>query len=38
MDRIIFGNNSVFKVVVPGGEDIGVEVDWEFAMKEVRMK
>jgi len=34
MDRIIFGNNSVFKVVLPGGEDIGVEVDWEFAMKE----
>ena len=34
MDRIIFGNNSVFKCVIPGGENIGVEVDWEFAMKE----
>ena len=33
-DRIIFGNSSVFKCVVPGGADIGVEVNWEFAMKE----
>ena len=33
-DRVIFGNNSVFKFVFPGREGIGVEVDWEFAMKE----
>ena len=35
-DRLIFGNNSVFRVDIPGVE-VGVDdptVDWEFAMQE----
>ncbi|GMH87406.1 hypothetical protein TL16_g10846 [Triparma laevis f. inornata] len=34
MDRLIFGNNSVFKIVFVGVEWGGEEVDWEMAMKE----
>ena len=34
MDRLIFGNNSVFKVVVNGEGWEGDDVDWEVAMKE----
>ena len=30
-DRIIFGNNSVFKCVIPNEAAIGVEVDWEVS-------
>ena len=39
-DRVIFGNNNVLRVVIPSRRDAcplrDDEVDWQFAMNEVR--
>lgn len=40
---MIFGTNTVFLVKIPGKEDIGeqdlpIELDWDFAQKELMSK
>lgn len=43
MDRIVFGTNSTFLVIIPngkqrGGEVLPKEIDWEFAQEEISKK
>lgn len=39
MDRLKFGVNSIFLVILPGGEerhrDDTAEIDWEYAQQEL---